>query len=177
MELVKNKPRDPEQLLSASSPGTLGAAAAVPQDKSISPLPSSPTDHCPATHPGSSGSAAAGIQGQSLSGPGLGSTQGPKPPPASRTPPAQSPQQSHRTMPSLLGLWGPEEDISIPVKPAGTEPPRAAPVAAKIVVLQPLPASRPSQEHYPSPAGKIPAGCPAAGTTKPQGSSPRPAWH
>ena len=67
MELVKNKPHDPQQLLSASSPGTLGAAAAAPQDKSITPLPSSPTGHHQATHPGSSGSATAGIQGWSLS--------------------------------------------------------------------------------------------------------------
>lgn len=67
MELVKNKPCDPRQLLSVSSPGTLGAAAAAPWDKSISPFLSSPTGHCQATHPGSSGSAAAGIQGWSLS--------------------------------------------------------------------------------------------------------------
>lgn len=39
MELVKNKPHDPQQLLSASSTGMLGAAAAAPRDKSISPLP------------------------------------------------------------------------------------------------------------------------------------------
>lgn len=67
MELVKNKPRDPQQLPSASSPGMLGVAAAAPQDKSISPLPSSPMGHCQATHPGSSGSAAVGNQGWSLS--------------------------------------------------------------------------------------------------------------
>lgn len=38
MELVINKPHDPQQLLSASSAGMLGAAVAAPRDKSISPL-------------------------------------------------------------------------------------------------------------------------------------------
>lgn len=45
------------------------------------------------------------------------------------------------------------------MKPAGMELPRTTTVAAKIVLFQPLPVLRPSQEHYPSPAAKTPAGC------------------
>lgn len=45
MELIKNKPCEQQQLLSSSSPITLGEAMAVPQDRSISPLPSCPMGH------------------------------------------------------------------------------------------------------------------------------------
>lgn len=45
MELTKNKPRDQQQLLSASSHILLGKAVAVPKDKSISPFPSCPMGH------------------------------------------------------------------------------------------------------------------------------------
>lgn len=45
MELAKNKPRDQQQLLSASSLIPLGEAMAVPEDKSISPFPSCPMGH------------------------------------------------------------------------------------------------------------------------------------
>lgn len=45
MELIKNKPHDQQQLLSSSSLTALGEAMAVPQDKSISPFPSSPMGH------------------------------------------------------------------------------------------------------------------------------------
>lgn len=48
---------------------------------------------------------------------------------------------------------------------ASTEIPCAIPVAAKTVVLQPLPAAKPNWEYYPSPAGKIPV----ARTTNPYG--------
>lgn len=120
------------------------------------------------------------LQWETRVGPSVGhrlsSAESPKPPPAYRNPPAQSPQQSHHPLPSLLRVWRPGEDISIPVKPAGTEQPCTTPAAAKIVVLQPLPASKPSREHYPSPAGKTPAECLAAATDDPQGSSPWPAW-
>lgn len=102
MELVKNKHRDPQQLLSASSPSTPGAAVAAPQDKSISPVPSPPVPWAAARPPLQALQVPLqwGIQGRSR----LSSTEGPKPPPIHRAPSVQTPWQSFSS--PLLRVWG-----------------------------------------------------------------------
>jgi len=174
MELVKNKSHDPQQLLSASSLDMLGAAKAAPRDKSISPLPSSPMGHHQATHPGSLGSAAAGIQGWSLSWTQAERHQGPQTTACTQKPPCTEPPAK----PSLftLAAWGLGTGGGY-FHPSEASKHRAAtycPSGSQNCILQPLLASRPSQEHHPSPAGETPAGCSAARTANPQGSSPQP---
>lgn len=83
--------------------------------------------------------AAAGFQGWCLS-----RTRGLQPPPAHRVP--------NKATAFHPPCWGFGDQGRI-FPPQGSQLPRTIPVAAQIVVLQPLPASSPSQEHH-HPAGK-----------------------
>lgn len=74
----------------------------------------------------------------------LSRTEGPQPPPAHR-----APSKATAFCPPCWG-FGDQRRI---FPPQGSQLPHTASVAAKIVVLQPLPASSPSQEHH-HPAGK-----------------------
>lgn len=75
MEAVKNKPRDPQQLLSASGLGTLGAAVAAPKGEGSSAPPHIPTGHRQANQLVTELQVAAGPEAQPLS-PGMQQAEG-----------------------------------------------------------------------------------------------------